>query len=298
MKTLYLPALFAILACAQTAPAPRAEPAADAVIATIDGKPLTYGELHSYISTLSQAQARTALDNLENTIRQYAMLTRLSKLGEDQKLDQKQPYIDILRAGRMQVMAQAAISDQYQKVLVLPNEQEAYYKEHQAQYSKLKVKTIYLAFASNPTAAPATGKKYRSEKDAEALANDLVKKLRGGGDFVGMVKQYSDDEQSKAANGDWATVSAADNLPDDFKRAVLALKVGEITEPLHRSGGFYIFKADSMVERPYSEVRDEIYNLLKEVKMRKWMDTMQQSIPIKIEPAANPGKPNNPPAGQ
>ena len=297
-KKLYLPALFSLIACAQTAPAPHVEPTPDMVVATIDGKPLTYGELQSYISTLSQAQGRAALDNIENTVRQYAMLKHLSKLGEDQKLDQKQPYIDILRAGRMQVLAQAAISEQYQKVLVLPNEQEAYYKEHLAQYSKLKVKAIYVAFAADPGAAPAPGKKYRSEKEAEELAKQVVAKIRIGADFQAMVKQFSEDEQSKSANGDWGMVSASDNLPDDFKRVVLALKVGEVTEPMRRSGGFYIFKADSMVERPYAEVQSEIYNQLKDIKMRAWMDAQQKSIPVKIDPAANPGSRICPLAGQ
>jgi len=299
MKKLFLPALFASILGAQ-APAPPPEPAPDTVIATVDGKNLTYGELHSYISTLSQAQGRAALENLENTIRQYAMMIRLSKLGEDQKLDQKQPYIDILRAGRMQVMAQAAISEQYAQTLVLPNEQEQYYKDHKSdKYSKLKVKTIYIAFASDPKAAAASNKKYRSEAEAHDLATSIASKIRAGGDFSALVKQYSEDEQSKKADGDWGTVSASDNLPDDFKRAVLGLKLGQITDPMRRSGGFYIFKADSMVERPYSEVRDEIYNMLKDVKMRQWMDKLQQSIPVKVDPGAlNPGKPNTPPAGQ
>ncbi len=54
-----------------------------------------------------------------------------------------------------------------------------------------------------------------------------------------------------------------------------------------------------MVDRPYSEVRDEIYNGLKDVKMRQWMDKLQQSIPVKVDPGAiSPGKPNSPPAGQ
>jgi hypothetical protein len=51
-----------------------------------------------------------------------------------------------------------------------------------------------------------------------------------------------------------------------------------------------------MVDQPYSEVRDEIFNMLKEVKMRQWMDKLQQSIPIKIDPAAV--NPAGPPAGQ
>jgi parvulin-like peptidyl-prolyl isomerase len=300
MKKLYLAVLFAFVLNAQAPPPAPTEPSPDTVIGTIDGKNLTYGELHSYISTLSQAQAQAAMANLENTVKQYAMLMRLSKLGEEQKLDQKQPYVDILHAGRAQVLAQAAISEQYQKTLVLPNEQEQYYKDHKNdKYSKVKVKAIYIAFAANPKAAGAPGKKYRSEAEAQKLAADLAAKIRAGGDFVALVKQYSDDDQSKSSDGDWSTVSASDNLPDDFKTAVLSLKIGAITDPMRRSGGFYIFKADSLVDRPYAEVQDEIYNFLKEVKMRQWMDKLQQSIPVKIDPAAlSPAKPQTPPAGQ
>jgi peptidyl-prolyl cis-trans isomerase C len=297
MKKLFLSLLFATVIYSQTPAAAPPEPAPDTVIATIDGKNLTYGELHSYISTLSQAQARTAMTNLEATVKQYAMLTRLSKMGEDQKLDQKQPYVDILRAGRMQVLAQAAISEQYAQTLVLPNEQEEYYREHKAQkYSKLKVKAIYIAFASNAAAKPVPGKTYRSEAQAHDLAINLVAKIRTGDDFVTLVKQYSEDEQSKTADGDWGTVSASDNLPDDFKSAVLALKIGQIADPMRRTGGFYIFKADSMVDQPYSEVQNEIFNMLKEVKMHQWMDKLQQSIPVKIDPAAiRPPGPAAPP---
>jgi parvulin-like peptidyl-prolyl isomerase len=300
MKKLFVPALFSFVLFAQTPAAPPPEPAPDTVIATIDGKNLTYGELHSYISTLSQAQAGAAMHNLENTVRQYAMLTRLSQMGEQQKLDQKQPYIDILRAGRMQVLAQATISEQYMQTIIMPDEQEGYYKDHKAdKYSKIKVKAIYVAFAANPKAEPASGKKYRSEQEARDLATNIASKIRAGGDFVALVKQYSEDEESKKNDGDWGTVNASDNLPDDFKKAVLALKIGQITDPMRRSGGFYVFKADSKVERPYSEVRDEIYNMLKEVKMRQWMDKLQQSIPIKVDPAAiSPPKPATPPAGQ
>jgi peptidyl-prolyl cis-trans isomerase C len=299
MKKLFLSVLLTTASYSQIPAAPPQEPAPDTVIANIDGTNLTYGELHAYISTLSQAQQKSALMNLEVTVKQYAMLNRLSKMGEDQKLDQKQPYLDILRAGRKQVLAQAAVSEQYSQTFVLPGEQEQYYKDHKTdKYSKLKVKTIYIGFASNAAAQPVPGKKYRSEADARDLATNLVAKIRGGSDFVALVKEYSEDEQSKKVDGDWGTVNATDNLPDDFKKAVLALKIGQITEPLRRSGGFYIFKADSMVDQPYSEVQNDIYTLLKEVKMRQWMDKLQQSIPVKLDPAAiKPAGPSTPPAG-
>jgi len=290
--------LFDFALCAQTPGAAPPEPAPETVIATIDGQNLTYGELHRYISTLPEAQAKTAMMNLEQTVKQYAMLIRLSKMGEDQKLDQKQPYVDILRANRMQMLAQAAISEQYYQTLILPSEQEQYYKEHKAdKYSKLKVKAIYIAFASNAAAKPVPGKTYRTEAEAQALAAGLVAKIRAGADFAAFVGQYSDDETSKKANGDWGTVSASDNLPEDFKSAVLALKVGQVTDPMRRTGGFYIFKADSMVEQPFAEVKDDIYNFLKEVKMHQWMDKLQQSIPVKVVPSAI-APAAAPPAGQ
>jgi len=304
MKKLLKSVLFATLlgsgVYCQTPAAPPPEPSPDTVIAAIDGRNLTYGELHSYISTLSEAQARNSMTNLEVTVKQYALLLRLSKMGEDQKLDQKPPYVDILRAGRMQVLAQAAITEQFTQVLVLPNEQEGYYREHKGQkYTKLKVKAIYVGFAANPSATSESGKKYRSEAQAHDFAVNLVAKIRAGADFVALVRQYSEDETSKKADGDWGTVNSSDNLPDDFKSAVLALKVGQITDPLRRTGGFYIFKADSMVDQPYSEVRDEIYNTLKDVKMRQWMEKLQQSIPVKVDPAAlKPAGASAPPAGQ
>ena len=208
MNKLFLPVLFSTVLCAQNPAPPPADIAPDTVIATVDGRKLTYGELNSYVSTLAPAQAKTAMENLETTVRQYALLNKLSKMGEDDKLDQKQPYVDILRAGRMQVLAQATISEQYKAMLVLPNEQEGYYKDHLNQYSKLKVKTIYIGFAANPSAGVA-GKKYRSEEEARTLAGDLVKKLRAGADFVAMVKEYSDDEASKKNDGDWGTPARA-----------------------------------------------------------------------------------------
>lgn len=298
MKILLSSVLFAFMLHAQIPGAPASEPAPDTVVATIDGQKLTYGELKSYISTLSQAQAANALKNLPQTIQQYAMLTKLSKIGEQQKLDQQQPYVEILRAGRMQVMAQAAISEQYKQTLVLPSEQEKYYADHKGdKYSKLKVKTIYISFASNAAAKPAPGKTYRTEAEAKQLADSLAAKIRGGADFVALVKQYSDDDTSKKADGDWGTISASDNLPEDFKAAVLKLKIGDITDPMRRSGGFYIFKADSKVEQPYAEVKDEIFNELKNIKMRQWMDKLQRSTPVKIEPGAvNPAGPSVPPA--
>ena len=296
MKPLFILFLFASLLCAQAPLAPGAEPTPETVVATIEGKPLTYGELHAYIATLSEAQAHAAMANLDTTIRQYALLMRLNKLGEEKKLDQLQPYVDILRAGRMQVLAQAAISEQYKTIIILPEDQEKYYKEHAAQYSKLKVKAIYIAFAANAAAAPEAGKNYRSEEQANKLATELVAKIRAGADFTALVKQYSDDEQSKKNNGDWGTVGASDNLPNDFRQAVLALKIGEVTDPMRRSGGFYIFKADSRVEQPYAEVKDSIFNLLRELRMHEWIDKLQNSLGVQVKPAAAP-KPATAPVG-
>jgi hypothetical protein len=75
----------------------------------------------------------------------------------------------------------------------------------------------------------------RSEADARKLAEDLVKQIRGGADFAKLVAQYSEDAPSKAAGGDFGAVNINSSYSEDVKKAVLALKVGEITDPLQQS---------------------------------------------------------------
>ena len=183
-----------------------------------------------------------------------------------------------------------------------------YYDDNKGtKYSQVRVKAIFISFNDDPSAAAgADGKKPLNEAQAKAKADKLVASLKGGADFVKLVKENSDDETSREKSGDFATLRGSDNIPDAFRSAIFALKQGEITQPLKQPNGFYILRAEEVTVRPLSEVRDEIYNEVKNIKADQWIRAIDTGIKVQVvnkafvegtpAAAATPAVPANPAA--
>jgi parvulin-like peptidyl-prolyl isomerase len=207
----------------------------------------------------------------------------------------------------------------------VPNEEmKEFYEKNQARYQQAKIKVIYIAF--KPT-APVTGQvpsgksledvaralteggsspTQRSEADARKLAEDLVKQIRGGADFAKLVAQYSEDPTSKAAGGDFGAVNINSSYSADVKKAVLALKVGEITDPLRQSNAFYIIRVEEKTVQPMGDVVNSISEEIRGAHLNQWLADVSKrfeptvkSVEFFTQPKlAVPGAagPGNPPA--
>jgi peptidyl-prolyl cis-trans isomerase C len=286
MKPLFAILLsWALVLCGQTVPAhspgsPALSP--DTVVATVDGKPVTVAELQGLYRTVGPQVQQNAASDPAGFLRQYAMLKRLSEYAEKQKLDQVSPYREALAAGRMQILYQAAIQHTYENIPVSAEDQKKFYEANRDRWVQARVKVIYIPFSDNPTAASG-GKKPLSEKEARAKAEEIVKQLRAGADFVKMVREHSEDPTSKAKDGDFPVISKSDQIPDNIKQAVFALKNGEISDPVRAPNGFYIFRAEEIGVKPYDAVKDEIFNQIKLARLREFLDSMQKGIEVKVE---------------
>ena len=286
MKSLVAIAVLpALVAWGQSAPAPAASSPAfppDTVVATVDGKPVTAAELQGLYRTVGPQVQQNAANDPVGFLRQYAMLKRLSEHAEKQKLDQVSPYREALAAGRMQILYQAAIQHTYENIPVTAEDQKKFYEANRDRWVQARVKVIYIPFSDNPTAASGS-KKPLSEKEARAKAEEIVKQLRAGADFVKMVREHSEDPTSKAKDGDFPVISKSDQIPDNIKQAVFALKNGEISDPVRAPNGFYIFRAEEIGIKPYDAVKDEIFNEIKLARLREFLDSMQKGIEVKVE---------------
>lgn len=267
----------------QVAPPPASTPSPETVIATIEGKKLTFGELQSYLSTLDADRQKAALQNRTELLRQYALMKHLSALADEAKLEQKSPYKEALASSRLQILTQAQINEQYLTTVVTAEDQQKFFEQNKDRYSQVKLKVIYVSFVANPSPEDLKSGKARTESDAKAKIEKLSKDLRGGADFLKLVKEHSEDDKSKAQNGDFGTVRKSDNLPEEIRSVVFKLKKGEVSEPVRQRNGYYLFKAEDVSVRPYSEVKDDIYTELKNIRMREWLDKLAKSIPVKIE---------------
>ena len=124
-----------------------------------------------------------------------------------------------------------------------------------------------------------------------------MKEIKGGADFVKLVKENSEDATSKAKDGDFGTFSRSDNVPDSIRSVVFALKAGEVSEPVRQPNGFYIFRAESITQKPFSEVAGQIVTELKNAHLREWLESTTKSLDIKYDDEqffSGPAAPNAP----
>ena len=244
-----------------------------------DGTKFTMGDFKKVYSVLSPAQQQMAMRDRMQFLQQWAFMRKLAHMAEEEKLAEKTPYKEAIEQYRLQILSEAKINDAINQVVIAPDEIVKSYENNKSKFSQVKVKALYIAFGDS-----------LNESQAEAKAKKLLADARGGADFVKLIHKNSDDETSRAKDGDFDTLRQTDNIPDAFRTAVFALKKGEITEPLKQPNGFYLLRAEEVSYRPLSDVRDDIYNELKNAKARQWLDRMNLSTVVKVLNPAFLGK--------
>ncbi len=243
----------------------------DTLIAQFDdGTKLTMGEFRRIYAALPPQNQQMALRDRRTFIQQWSLLRKLSIMAEKDKLDQESPTRESLEFDRMNILATAKLNDVLKTATVDPGELVKYYDVNKEKYKSVRVKAIYISYTDD--AEVAKSKHLMTEDQAKAKATALLAKIRGGADFVQLVKENSDDETSKAKDGDFITLRSSDNVPEAVRNAVFGLKKGDTSEPVKQQSGYYLFRAEEITYRPLSQVRDEIFSDLKRQHYSDWLE--------------------------
>ena len=276
MKFLFLFAIVSAgIASAQSVPALHKLPDNTVVAEFEDGAKFTMGDFKKVWESLAPAQQQAALMDRRKFLQQMAFYRKLTRMAEEAKLNEQSPYKELLEQDRMQILSQAMIKEGLDQIVVKPEEIVKVYDGDKTRFSQVKVKAIYIAFSPD-------GKDSLSDPQALAKATAVLAQARKGADFVQLVKENSDDETSRAKDGDFDTLRYTDNIPDAFRAALFALKKGDITEPLKQPNGYYLLRAEEITVRPLADVRDEIYNELKTAKGKDWLDRTNMAATFKV----------------
>jgi foldase protein PrsA len=149
---------------------------------------------------------------------------------------------------------------------------------------------------------PATSKEIRTKEDALNRAKEVQDKLKNGGDFVALAKEYSEDPGSKDKGGKFENADVSQWVPE-FKKAVLELPINQISDPVETSFGYHIMKVESRKTKTYDEVKPALRSELAETQV---YDFVEKELPTLIEtntlpkppvaapPAAAPTAPGTP----
>ncbi|MCC6446301.1 MAG: peptidylprolyl isomerase [Armatimonadetes bacterium] len=92
--------------------------------------------------------------------------------------------------------------------------------------------------------------KSRSEEQAKKRADEVLAKVKAGGDFARLAKDYSDDPGSKVKGGDLGYFRKGMMVPE-FEKTAFAQSPGQISDLVKSSFGYHIIKTeDKRVQFP------------------------------------------------
>ena len=249
----------------------------EAVLGIVNGKPITQAQFQ-YIYMSSDASVQAALKNKpEEFLRYFGFMDKLMDIAIKDQINLREPYRTRLMMVTNQILSEAAMQEHEYADVVTQTDQEEYFKKNVDKYSEARVKLLYVSFSDAVT-----------ELKAKQRINDLAARAKKGDDFVALVKEFSEDEDSKKKDGDFM-IKKSDGIPDQIKNAVFALKSGQTTEPIKLPNGYYLFHLTEIVVKSYKDVKDEIFVEIKQERKSVWLNKIRASVDVRA-PEAEKGK--------
>ncbi len=256
----------------------------DTVVVKLNGQSVTAGEIRSAVAGASPQVRENFRKDAKQFVGEYGLMLRLIEYARERQLESKSPYKEQLAWVRMNILSQARLNQATNSVTVTRQDERDYYDAHLDDYTKAKVKVLYVSFGSGDSVGKEfAGKKVLSEEEAKAKIDSIRVQAAGDADFAALVKEYSDDETSKAKGGDFGSIGKSDKIPEHIKDAVFALKAGEVSEPIRQPNGFYLFRVEETGTLPFDDVRREMKQKVRNAKFEEWFESVRQSMKVTFE---------------
>ena len=167
-----------------------------------------------------------------------------------------------------------AVKD-YVKDTIKDKDIEKYYKDNI--YGDIRVKHILIE--PDTLTGMTTEEINDAKKDAEKTAKDIIKKLKDGGDFDKLAKEYSDDKSNSDKGGDLGWFNTGE-MEKEFEKASFELKKGKYTTtPVETSYGYHIiYKTDEKANPALKDVKEEILDTLVDKKLEEDKNLYNQAL--------------------
>lgn len=247
----------------------------DPEIATLCGRTWRQSEIETMLNAVGGAPRANYAANPKGFLETFALVCRLADIAKEKGYDKQQPYASVLFFNEMQFLSIASTNLHEKEILVTPEDQKAYFEAHKAEFRSPKMKMVVIRVK---TPDYPNG---HHLSEADDLSKSVTAKARAGQDFLQLVKQFSEDEESKGHAGDATGINVLDpNFPGPARTAILQMNPGDVTEPVRLPRGFYVFRVEGFESPSFEQVRDDIYVRLKQERFTQWMEDIKKGIKI------------------
>src|SRR5262249_616616 len=122
-----------------------------------------------------------------------------------------------------------------------------------------------------------TGKSAAEEATIKAKSEELLKQVKGGGNFAELAKKNSEDPGSKDKGGDLDWVVKGQTVPE-FEQALFNLKPNEISGVVKTQYGFHIIQSLEKQEAHVKTLDEVKPELLAELKNQMGQNQVQAGL--------------------
>jgi len=242
-----------------------------------DGK---FAGKDAYAAVLAE-QMQMSIPEFEANLRRTILITKLKEVAVEGTVvspaEVEHSYQE--RNEKIKIQYVAVTSDKYKgEVNPTAQDMETYFKANQARYTAPESKNLAILIADQAKIAESlvpsdadlvrmynqnkeslrtkervhvehillktAGKPPLEDAKMKAQAEDLLKQLKGGGDFAALAKKYSEDNGengSATKGGDLGWIERGQTLPE-FERTAFSLKPGETSGVVKTEVGYHIIR--------------------------------------------------------
>lgn len=256
----------------------------NSILAEVNGIKITLGDFDKEVSSVPASYQGMINANKKKFLDDLILQELLYQEAVKNKLDKDKEVAKTMERLKKKVLAQKLLE---KEVIELPKVSEEdmkkYYEENKDAY-----KVPEQINAAHILIKVKEGATEKEDKEALAKAEDLLKKIKRGGDFSQLAKDNSDCP-SKTKGGELGFFSRGQMVPE-FEEAAFKLKVGEVSGIVKTQFGYHIIKVLDKKEpgqKEFAEVKDEIEQKLTKEKQKSAFDNYTKDLKAKAKITIN-----------
>lgn len=235
------------------------------------------------LTKVTEADKAKGKGQFQANLQKLKTNAKLTDQEFDQKLGVQLRLQDMTRAQwEEQNIEQAALSILLERELnikITDEQVRKYYDENPARFERPEMVRVGHLLLS--TSDPLTNKELTDEQKAakKKLAEALLKRARAGEDFAKLVKEYSEDTESKEKGGEYTF--ARGQVGPEFGAATFSLNTNQVSDLVTTPYGYHIFKLYEKIPAKMMEfqgVAPDIREMLAGLEMQKELPVYLQKL--------------------
>jgi peptidyl-prolyl cis-trans isomerase D len=154
------------------------------------------------------------------------------------------------------------------EIPVTKEDLQGFYDQHRDDYRVPEQVSVSHILIKTPLPGPDGKVDAKGTEDARKKAEDVLKRLKAGGNFADLAKKYSEDPGSGKNGGSLGWIGRGRTVPD-FEKTAFSLAKGSTSDLVQSSYGFHIIRVDDKQAahvKTLDEVKDQIEESIKQQK--------------------------------